>query len=316
MVLIAAFAVALMATPAAMWLARRTGLLDRPGDLKIQTTPVPYLGGLGVAAGLAVGIVPSRPALLLPLGLALLIGVIDDARHIRPITRLAAEVVVGLTAAAVVPVRLPGLLAVTAVTLVLIVVVNGVNMLDGLDGLAAGTALLSAVGFAVVLDGAGRTAALALAGSLGAFLVFNRPPAKVYLGDGGAYLVGATLAVLLLLAWSPDRPFALSTGVLLLLVCPVAELGFTLVRRMRSGCGLLAGDRSHIYDQLVDRGWPRNSAVGAYIAVQAGLVAVAIGAVRFHAAVAAGLAAACGLALLAAVAAFGFLTPTHPETAA
>ena len=316
MVLIAAFAVALIATPVAMWLARRTGLLDRPGDLKIQSTPVPYLGGLGVAAGLAVGLVPSRPAMLLPLGLALVIGVVDDARQIRPITRLVAEVVVGLTAAAVVPVRLPGLLAVTVVTLVLIVVVNGVNMLDGLDGLAAGTALLSAVGFAVVLDGGGRTAALALAGSLCAFLVFNRPPAKVYLGDGGAYLVGATLAVLLSLAWSPDRPFGLSIGALLLLVCPVAELGFTLVRRIRSGSGLLAGDRSHIYDQLVDRGWTRNGAVGAYIAAQAGLVVIAVGAVQLHAVVAAGFAAATALGLLAAVAALGFLTPTPPETAA
>ena len=316
MVVIVSFAAAVAATPAAMWLARRTGLLDRPGDLKIQAEPVPYLGGLGVAAGLAVGVARSHPALLLPLGLALVIGVVDDARQIRATTRLVAEVAVGLAAAAVVPVRLPGVLAVVAVTIAVITVVNGVNMLDGLDGMAAGTALISAVGFALVLDGAGRTAALALAGALAGFLLFNRPPARVYLGDGGAYLVGAALALLLVLAWSPDRRLAVSIGALPLVVCPVAELGFTLVRRIRSGSQLLAGDRSHIYDQLVDRGWSRNGAVGAYLATQAGLATVAVGAVHLDPSAAAGVAAACALAIVSAVAAFGFLTPTHPETAA
>jgi UDP-GlcNAc:undecaprenyl-phosphate GlcNAc-1-phosphate transferase len=83
-VLIAAFVVALVVTPLAMRLARRTGLLDRPGDLKIQTRPIPYLGGLAVAAGLAVGVVPARRALLLPLAMALALGVTDDARHLDP----------------------------------------------------------------------------------------------------------------------------------------------------------------------------------------------------------------------------------------
>lgn len=316
MVVIVAFAVALVATPGAMWLARRTGLLDHPGDLKIQAEPVPYLGGLGVAAGLAVGMARPHPALLLPLALALVIGLVDDARPIRPTTRLAAEVAVGLLAAAVAPVRLPGLLGVAAVTIVVITVVNGVNMLDGLDGLAAGTALISALGFALVLDGTGRTAALALAGALGGFLVFNRPPAKVYLGDAGAYLVGAALVLLLLLAWSPDRSLALSIGCLPLLACPVAEIGFTLIRRIRSGRQLLAGDRSHIYDQLVDRGFSRNGAVGTYITAQVAFAAVAVGAVHLDPVVAAGVAAASALAILSAVGASGLLTPSHTETAA
>ena len=67
---------------------------------------------------------------------------------------------------------------------------NAVNLLDGLDGVAAGCGLVSALGIAVLDDGA-RVPALALAGGLAGFLVFNRPPARIYLGDAGAYLIGA-----------------------------------------------------------------------------------------------------------------------------
>ncbi len=316
MVLILAVLLALVVTPAAGRLARRTNLLDRPGDLKIQAEAVPYLGGLGVAAGLAVGVIPARAALLLPLSLALALGVIDDARHISPVVRLAAEVVVGLTAAAVLPIRLTGPLGVLAVTAAVVVLINGVNMIDGLDALASGVAIASALGFAIVIHGDGRSVALALVGGLAGFLVFNRPPARIYLGDGGAYLVGAALAVLLALAWAEDRPMALSLGVLPLVACPAGELAFAVLRRIRSGKRLFTGDRSHVYDQLVDAGWSRTRTVGAYVAVQLVLAAVAVGAVHLSAGAAAVVTGVSAVVLFSAAAGLGFLTPSHPEPAA
>lgn len=316
MVLILAFLVAVAATPPAMGLARRVGLLDRPGDLKIQTRPIPYLGGLGVAAGLAVAVVPARPALMLPLGMALLLGVVDDARHVDPVIRLAVEVAVGLTTAAVLPTRLPGALSVVAVTLVVVLVINGVNMIDGLDALAAGVGLVSALGFALALDGDARTLALGLAGALTGFLVFNRPPAKVYLGDGGAYLLGTALAALVVMAWQTSEPLAVSLSALPLVACPVAELAFAVLRRKRSGARLSAGDRGHVYDQLVRRGWSRNRSVAAYVVAQVVLAVLALIAVRLSPGLAGATVGASALALLGTVAAMGFLTPTHPETAA
>ena len=316
MVLIASFVVALVATPLAMRLARRTGLLDRPGDLKIQTEAIPYLGGLGVAAGLAVGVAVTKPVLLLPLAMALVLGLVDDGRQIAPATRLGAETAVGLAAAATLPVRLPGVLGPAAVTLAVVLLINGVNMIDGLDGLAAGVALASALGFAAVLTGDARTVALALAGGLAGFLLFNRPPARVYLGDGGAYLIGTALALLLAVAWDDRRPLAVSLGALPLVACPAAELGFAVLRRLRSGSHLFAGDRAHIYDQLVDRGRSRTAAARTYVAAQAILAAVAVGATRLAPVPAGAVAAACAVALLATVAALGFLAPTSPETAA
>lgn len=315
MVLILAFVVTVVVTPLAMVLARRFDVLDRPGDLKVQSTAVPYFGGLGVAAGLAVGVVPVHPSLLLPLGLALVLGLVDDVRTIGAVIRLSAEVAVGLGAAAVLPVRIAGPLGVVAAVVVVALLVNGVNMIDGLDALASGVAFMSALGFALVLDGDGRAVALALAGGLAGFLVFNRPPAKVYLGDGGAYLVGTALAVLLGMAWSQDRSWAVALGSLPLVACPVAELGFAVQRRFRSGTHLFTGDRSHIYDQLVATGWSPKGAVLAYVGTQMMLCAIAVGAVHLSPAVAGAVAGGCGVALLVLAGALGFLTPTYPETA-
>jgi len=315
MVVILALAIALAATPVAMALARSFDLLDRPGELKVHTAAIPYLGGVGVAAGLAVGVGPLHPILLVPLGLALALGVVDDARHIMPVVRLVAEVAVGLSAAAVMPVRLPGLLGPVDVTVIVVLLINGVNMIDGLDALASGVALMSAIGFAVVLRGDPQAMALALAGALAGFLVFNRPPARVYLGDGGAYLVGTALALLLGAAWNQREPLAVSVGALLLVACPAAELGFAVLRRVRSGDHLFAGDRSHIYDQLVTRGWSAPGAAGAYVISQALLAAVAVGAVRLSSRVAGVVVGICALALVVLVGALGFLSPSYPETA-
>ena len=84
--------------------------------------------------------------------------------------------------------------------------INGVNLIDGLDMLAGGVAAVAAGGFAVILHGSGRQLAIALAASLLGFLVYNRPPARVYLGDGGAYLLGTGLTVLVAESWAPGRP--------------------------------------------------------------------------------------------------------------
>ena len=316
MVLIAAFLLTLATTPVAMGLARRTGLLDRPGPLKIQHRPIPYLGGLAVAAGLAVAVATARPLLALPLGAALVLGVVDDSGHIQPYVRLAVEAAIGVATAAVLPNRIGGPLGWVLVTLVVVVVINGVNMIDGLDGLAAGVALAGAVGFALLLGGDGRTLALGLAGALAGFLVFNRPPARIYLGDGGAYLIGAALASLLVLAWASERPMAVSVASLAMVACPVGELALTIVRRRWSGRPLSAGDRDHVYDQLVRRGWSRNRSVAVYVIVQSFLVAIGLSAVHLDPRVAAASAGALALTVVVIMRALNVLTPSHPETAA
>ncbi len=193
-VAIGAFAVALVATPLAMRLATRVQLVDRPGPLKPQASATPYLGGVAIALGLVVGTVAYRPLLLIPLGMALAIGTADDVRPLPPVVRLAAELLTAVVLAFIVTTRFTGIVSILLVVLATVVLVNGFNLIDGLDGLCGSVSLASAVGFAVVLGGHGRYLAVALAGAVAAFLVFNRPPARIYLGDGGSYLIGTATA--------------------------------------------------------------------------------------------------------------------------
>ena len=315
MVVIVAVAVAVAVTPAAAALARRTGLLDHPGPLKVQTRPVPYLGGLAVLVAAAVGLAVGRPAWVAPLALALVLGTLDDARALPPRVRLMGEVVVGIVAGVLVPTGIAQPWAALGTTAAVVVLINAVNLIDGLDALAAGVSLVSAVGFALALDGDDRTVALAFAGALAGFLVYNRPPARIYLGDGGSYLLGTTLAVLLVSAWRPERELALSVGVLLFVAFPVAEVLFAVVRRTRAHAPLFTGDRGHLYDQLAQRGWPATLTSLFCAGLQAVLVALGLLAVHAERFASFVIVITTTLALVGGAAAGGFLSSTSPRSA-
>lgn len=277
---VTALVVTLVATPGVMVLARRTGIVDRPGSLKPQSVEVPYLGGLAVWAGTMIGVLIGRPVVGLPLTAALLLGVADDRFGLTPGIRLFGEVVIGVAVAVAVPVHLPGAAAIPLVVVVTVLLINGVNLMDGLDMLAAGVAGVAAAAFAVALHGSGRQLAVALCAALVAFLVFNRPPARIYLGDGGSYLLGTALTVLLAFSWGKGVPTAVGVATMALVALPAAELAFAIIRRRRGRQSILAGDRGHPYDRLVARGWSRPAASLTYIAVEAALATGAIVAVH------------------------------------
>jgi UDP-GlcNAc:undecaprenyl-phosphate GlcNAc-1-phosphate transferase len=246
-----AVVVAVVATPVAGAVARRAGVVDRPGPLKTHREPVPYLGGVAVFVALCVGVIATgRPELLAPLLLALALGTVDDVAPLPARVRLVVEAGVGVTAALVVP----GDAAMRIATGVAVVaLLNAVNLLDGQDGLAASVGIVSALAFAA-LGGDATAFGAALAGGLAGFLVFNHPPARIYLGDGGAYLVGTALVLAIPLTEHGASDWAIWFAAPLVVAVPLADTAVAIIRRARTGAGLLVGDRSHVYDQLVDRG--------------------------------------------------------------
>jgi len=307
---VVAFVVTLVLTPLAIAVANRTGIMDRPGALKEQARPVPYLGGVAVLAGLLVAVLSDRPTLAVPLVAATALGVTDDRFDVPPLIRVVGEVAVGVAVVVTCPVHLPGAVAAVGIIAVTLLLVNGVNLMDGLDMLAGGTVAVAGVGFAVVLAATGRHLGVALAAALVAFLLFNRPPARIYLGDGGAYLLGTTLTVLVAEAWGPSVTTAVGAASFALVALPAAEVAFAVVRRVRGRQSVLAGDRGHPYDRLVARGWPRPSASAAYIATQGILTVAAVVAYRQSSlalAIAVDLVATVALVVVAGL--VGALTP-------
>ncbi len=279
---VVAIAAAVALTPAAMALARRTGAVDRPGPLKPQATAVPYLGGLAVFVAASPWVVAYRPALLGPLLGALALGVADDFVGLLPWHRLVGEVAIGAGIAAIVPTRVAEPLGGVLVTAAAVLLMNGVNLIDGLDGLASGVLGASFVASAVLLHGPARALAAAAAGALVGFLAYNRPPARVYLGDGGAYVLGSAATVMLASAWAHGERWSTSTAAVALVALPAAEVAFALVRRLRARSSVVAGDRRHPYDLLVAHGWPPLVSSLAYIGAEALVATAALLAAGLH----------------------------------
>lgn len=271
-------------TPVTARVALRLGVVDLPGHLKPHAAPVPYLGGvaifLGVAVAAAVG-AGSWPALI-ALGAALLVGLVDDVRTLPPLVRLVAEAGIGGLVAANLSVEGWPLVLVTVVGTV--ACLNAVNFVDGIDGLATATTALSCGTMALLLDAPWDAVAAAVAAASLGFLVFNRPPARIYLGDAGSYLLGtATVLCLTALAQGaePGVPSLGVAGILLgFAFLPFVELSSTVLRRLASGRSPLEGDRAHLYDRLMDRWQSRPRVLGVLLAAQAGAVAAAVVAQR------------------------------------
>ncbi|MEL7267603.1 MAG: MraY family glycosyltransferase [Planctomycetota bacterium] len=210
----------------------------------------------------------------------MLLGLVDDRYGVHWSIRLgvqfvvAAMVVWGLGFSMTVFIPLPWLTQTLSV-LWIVAMINSFNMLDNMDGLSGGVAAIIAAGLATVMmltpDGEGGTPQLFVAGllvvvcgSLLGFLFHNRPPARIFMGDGGSYLVGFLIAVASLLATyagyrgqTPQAVFA----PLCLMAVPLYDLCTVLWIRFREGRSPFEGDKSHFSHRLVDLGLSKVQAV-------------------------------------------------------
>jgi UDP-GlcNAc:undecaprenyl-phosphate GlcNAc-1-phosphate transferase len=302
-----ALAVSLIGTAAMLRLGPRVGLVDRPGALKLHERPVP-VAGVALALGGILGAWPvlageRRTWFVVAVVVALAGGLLDDVRPLSPWTRLPVQVLAGLCLAAAGFALEPfGSAAPAALVVVTVACCNAVNMIDGQDGLAAGLGALAAAGLAgvAVASGSQTGVALAVAGACLGFLVWNRPQARAFLGDGGAYALGVLLAAAA--AGTPGWPGLSAAGVCLTLF--VVELTWTVLRRLRSATSPVLGDREHTYDRLAVALGSRSASTyacwsaGALLALAAQPVARLPAAASFVAA--AGALIACTAWLLAA----------------
>ncbi|HWQ21733.1 MAG TPA: MraY family glycosyltransferase [Clostridia bacterium] len=247
-----------IAVPLVRWAALRWGFLDRPdGYLKPQAGAVPYGGGIAVVVGTSCALLWVRPVLLaIPIAGALLVlvlGVVDDSVGVRPVWRLVAGLVAGSTLLALWPVtllQLPArLLMGTCCAILASAAMNAINMTDGSDGLSGTVSLLAAagllVGWSLAGQGALANVAAATCGGIAGFLIFNWPPARIYLGDAGAYWIGFVLTALCIPALSSWHAVI---GVMCVMALLEIELLASVLRRLRGHHGLATGDRRHIYD--------------------------------------------------------------------
>ena len=277
-----ALVVAIIASTIMRFVSPRVGALDRPDRyLKTHAQPTPNGGGIAIAialvAGLAAVQMPLPVAVAIALAGALVIGFADDRIGVPPVVRLIVQVALGVMLAVsgfgvgAFPAMLGGILAV----LIFVATMNAVNMVDGMDGLAAGCVVLSALGLAVVASRftGPETLILVLGAAALGWLVVNAPPAALFLGDNGAYLLGAGLAVTVI---GLGRTVPLLLGALTCLGVFGLDLALAVIRRIVGRAPLTSGDRGHFYDQLLARGFTVQRTLMVAYLIQAGFVAAGI----------------------------------------
>jgi len=301
--------------------AHRRALLDHPNERSLHSRPTPRGGGLGIVVAVLVCLLVlavTDSTVRAPVGwiagvgaVLAAVGLTDDIRGLPAVARLLLQTAgaVALTAALghwrVFAWPGPGEVTLgwfgLPLTLVLVVgLTNAYNFMDGIDGIAGAQGVAAGLGWAgagvaIQEPSVATTGAVLAASSLG-FLVFNWPPASIFMGDVGSSFLGFVLAALVVMA-APRSPDAALAGVLF--VWPfVFDTTFTFLRRMRRGEHLLSAHRTHLYQRLILTGVTHRAVTVTYGALA--LVGVTTGLAVVHAAKGASIAGAISICVLAA----------------
>ena len=270
-------------TPIMRKLAIRIGAVDAPNIArKIQKEPVPYLGGVAIVIGVLIAtyaavIVEGKDFLLassvlLPAVAMAAMGLIDDLRGLPPWPRLIAQSVVGVIVAGILiatdTIGTPSqifLIDAIVTTLWVVGVCNSINFFDNLDGGAAGTVVvISFFTFLIAYDrGQIMISALSIvtAGATAGFLIWNRPPAKIYMGDAGALFLGIIVAVLTIRLNPNIQPNWKSLSIpLFLMAIPLLDTTVAVTSRLSRGISPFTGGRDHLSHRLMRKGLERRAA--------------------------------------------------------
>ena len=238
---------------------------DIPNGRSLHETPTPRIGGWGlIPAAIIAALISGQTSGFLPglAGALFALSYLDDRKSLPIYVRLPAHVAAATAWLSYGPFNLP--LHVTVMTVFAIVwVTNFFNFMDGADGLAGGMAVVGFSAYALVASWHGVTPlvvwSLALAGASAGFLVFNFPPARVFLGDAGSVTVGFLAGAFGIWGWAAGAwpvwfPFLVAAPFFL-------DATATILRRMVRGEKFWRAHREHYYQRLIRSGWSHRRTV-------------------------------------------------------
>ena len=280
--------IVLFSTPWVKKLALRLGYVDQPNARKVHQHPMVRLGGVAIFSGFLLALLvawrlggfgglPQGKEFemwgVVLGGIAFFsIGLLDDLFNLSPFTRLIAQVIVAIGAWSMgvqinflsVPgislggmVQLPDVVSLVLTVIWLVGITNAINWIDGLDGLAAGVsgiaALVMMITCLVTHQPAAALVAAALAGCSLGFLRYNFNPAQIFMGDGGSYFVGFTLAGVGVIGLVKG---VTTVAVLLplILAVPIVDMSAVILDRLRNGKSPFIADKRHLHHRLLQAG--------------------------------------------------------------
>jgi len=270
-------------TPLMRKIAISKEILDFPVSAhKSHTSPVPYLGGVGIIFGVLIVTYVAILFTSLPfnnfwlatslIGPALvmgLIGILDDIKSLHPLPRFIGQTISGIVVALILILTnnfgspTGSILIDISITVVWIVgICNSINFFDNLDGGAAGTTAVSAMALTYLAFSNDQaligSLALVVAGACLGFLIWNKSPARIYMGDAGALFLGVLIATLTIrLRPTTENIFASFATPVLLLAVPILDTTVAVISRLRRRVSPFQGGKDHLSHRLIRAGIPR-----------------------------------------------------------
>lgn len=270
-------------TPLMRKIALAQGVLDRPNSAhKSHKNPVPYLGGVAIIVGVVIvsyiALISNKftwnnfwlaTSVLGPAVVMGLVGLWDDLKNLKPLPRFIGQSIAGLFVAVILilndnignPTGITALDA--AITVLWIVgICNSINFFDNLDGGAAGTVAITAISltYLAITGDQYFIAALSIvvAGSTLGFLIWNRAPARIYMGDAGALFLGLLIATLTVRFKPSTDNVVISFAIpVLLLAIPILDTTVAVFSRLRRKVSIFEGGKDHLSHRLVRAGLSR-----------------------------------------------------------
>lgn len=284
-------------------LAVKFGITDKPNqEHKTHKEPVPYLGGIATVlsvSGITYGvlILDSQSAssfflattIVVPAFIMAFVGLVDDIKQLQPLPRFITQNLVAIivTTGLITSNTLGSPFGITyvdfAVTVFWIVgVTNSINFFDNIDGGASGTVAISSFALFMIAISNGQiliaAMSIVLAGSTTGFLLWNKPPARIYLGDAGALFLGILIASLTVRIDTDTQLDRLGILVpIFLLAIPIMDTSVAVFSRIRRGISPFQGGRDHLSHRLMRVGLDKREAVLALWAASAVFSIFAVG---------------------------------------
>lgn len=283
---ITSFSLVGIITPFMRKFALRISFLDKPNSLhKTHDEPIPYLGGVAIILGICITVyfalltqpnlrneLPLASSILIPALVLGIVGLIDDYASVAALTRLIVQTVAGIFSATILILSdsignpTNNVFLDASITVFWIVgITNSINFFDNLDGGAAGAVAATSLGLFLIAHQSGQflvaATSVTIFGSMLGFLVWNKSPAKIYMGDAGALFLGILISTLSVRLDPEVKSQVASLSIpLLLLAIPILDTSVAVISRIRRKISIFQGGRDHLSHRLIKRGLSRKQA--------------------------------------------------------
>ena len=286
-IILTTFLTSLILTHLMIKISKNMNIMDIPNERSVHKKPTPLLGGIAIFLSFLFGFIlfgnqnPLMISILIASFLILLLGIFDDIKPIKARCKFVIHILVALIVVFYGGLKLThvdifGLslnfkwMSPYVTILIIVGIINAVNLIDGLDGLCAGISSIYFLTIGVIalilnkFNGLDIILSFIMLGATLGFLVFNYPPAKIFMGDTGSTFLGLMISVIMLLGFKTVTLTSLLIP-LVLLILPITDTLFAIIRRALNKKQIGQADKEHIHHQLLKHLSTRKTILVIYV---------------------------------------------------